>query len=130
MSFKLNTVTGKDYLTLDYEGFRQMMIDRLKERLPEYTDFSETDMGIVLIELTAHGLDILSYYKDRQSLECFLPTARERKNVIMHCKTYFGYNLAGATPAIFVQIFEKNIGEESRQGQIKMIFLMVMHVLT
>ena len=83
MSFKLNTVTGKDYLTLDYEGFRQMMIDRLKERLPEYTDFSETDMGIVLIELTAHGLDILSYYKDRQSLECFLPTARERKNVIM-----------------------------------------------
>ena len=106
MSFKLNTVTGKDYLTLDYEGFRQMMIDRLKERLPEYTDFSETDMGIVLIELTAYGLDIISYYKDRQALECFLPTARERKNVIMHCKTYFGYTLAGATPAIFVQVFE------------------------
>ena len=106
MSLKLNTVTGKDYLTLDYEGFRQMMIDRLKERLPEYTDYSETDMGVVLIELTSHGLDILSYYKDRQALECFLPTARERKNVIMHCKTYFGYNLAGATPAVFVQVFE------------------------
>ena len=106
MSLKLNTVTGKDYLTLDYEGFRQMMIERLKERLPEYTDFSETDMGIVLIELTAYGLDIISYYKDRQALECFLPTARERKNVIMHCKTYFGYTLAGATPAIFVQVFE------------------------
>ena len=112
MSLKLNTVTGKDYLTLDYEGFRQMMIDRLKERLPEYTDYSETDMGIVLIELTAYGLDIISYYKDRQALECFLPTARERKNVIMHCKTYFGYNLAGATPAIFVQIFEKDTGAE------------------
>lgn len=112
MSFKLNTVTGKDYLTLDYEGFRQMMIDRLKERLPEYTDFSETDMGIVLIELTAYGLDIISYYKDRQALECFLPTARERKNVIMHCKTYFGYTLAGATPAIFVQVFEKEVGSE------------------
>lgn len=112
MSLKLNTVTGKDYLTLDYEGFRQMMIDRLKERLPEYTDYSETDMGIVLIELTAHGLDIISYYKDRQALECFLPTARERKNVIMHCKTYFGYTLAGATPAIFVQIFEKDTGAE------------------
>lgn len=106
MSLKLNTVTGKDYLTLDYEGFRQMMIDRLKERLPEYTDYSETDMGIVLIELTAYGLDIISYYKDRQALECFLPTARERKNVIRHCKTYFGYTLAGATPAIFVQVFE------------------------
>lgn len=105
MSFKLNPKEGVDYLTLDYEGFRQMMIDRLKVRLPEYTDYSETDMGIVLIELTSHGLDILSYYKDRQALECFLPTARERKNVIMHCKL-FGYTLDSATPSKFVQVFE------------------------
>ena len=105
MNFKLNTKTGVDYLTLDYEGFRQMMIDRLKEKLPEYTDYSETDMGVVLIELTAHGLDILSYYKDRQALECFLPTARERKNVIMHCKL-FGYSLESAIPSKFVQVFE------------------------
>ena len=105
MSFRLNPKEGVDYLTLDYEGFRQMMIDRLKEKLPEYTDYSETDMGIVLIELTAHGLDILSYYKDRQALECFLPTARERKNVIMHCKL-FGYTLDSAIPSKFIQVFE------------------------
>lgn len=106
MAFKLNVKEGVDYLTLDYEGFRQMMIDRLKEKLPEYTDYSETDMGVILIELLAHGLDIVAYYKDRQALECFLPTARERKNVIALCKTYFGYTLTGATPAIFVQIFQ------------------------
>ena len=105
MSFKLNTKTGVDYLTLDYEGFRQMMIDRLKERLPEYTDYSETDMGVILIELLSHGLDILSYYKDRQALECFLPTARERKNVMTLCKN-FGYTLHSATPSKFIQIFE------------------------
>lgn len=105
MSFRLNPKEGVDYLTLDYEGFRQMMIDRLKEKLPEYTDYSETDMGIVLIELIAHGLDILSYYKDRQALECFLSTARERKNVIMHCKL-FGYNLDSAIPSKFIQVFE------------------------
>lgn len=104
MSFKLNAKAGVDYLTLDYEGFRQMMIDRLKVNLPEYTDYSETDMGVVLIELAAHGLDIISYYKDRQALECFLPTARERKNVIMHCKL-FGYTLDSATPSKFVQVF-------------------------
>lgn len=108
MAFKLNVKEGVDYLTLDYEGFRQMMIDRLKEKLPEYTDYSETDMGIILIELLAHGLDIIAYYKDRQALECFLPTARERKNVMLHCKTYFGYTLTGATPSIFVQVFETN----------------------
>ena len=105
MSFKLNSKTGVDYLTLDYEGFRQMMIDQLKYKLPEYTDYSETDMGVVLIELAAHGLDIVSYYKDRQALECFLPTARERRNVIMHCKL-FGYSLDSAIPSKFVQVFE------------------------
>ena len=105
MNFKLSIKEGVDYLTLDYEGFRQMMINRLKERLPEYTDYSETDMGVVLIELTAHGLDILSYYKDRQALECFLETARERRSVIMHCRN-FGYTLDSATPSKFIQIFE------------------------
>lgn len=109
MSFYLSAKEGNDYLTLDYEGFRAMMINKLKERLPEYTDFSETDMGVILIELTAHGLDILSYYKDRQALECFLPTARERKNVITHCKM-FGYTLDSATPAMFLQVFDKPEG--------------------
>lgn len=101
----LNIKLGTDYLTLDYEGFRQMMIDKLKTKLPEYTDFSETDMGIVLVELLSHGLDIVSYYKDRQVLECFLETARERKNVMTHSKM-FGYSMSSATPSKFIQVFE------------------------
>ena len=54
-----------DYTNKDYESFRQDMIVRLQQKIPEYTDTSESDFGIVLIELLAHGLDILSYYNDR-----------------------------------------------------------------
>ena len=48
-----------DYTNKDYESFRQDMIVRLQQKIPEYTDTSESDFGIVLIELLAHGLDIL-----------------------------------------------------------------------
>lgn len=68
-----------DYSTRDYEGFRNDMIEMLKKKIPEYSDFSQSDAGIVLIELLAHGLDILSFYNDVVANEVFLSTARERK---------------------------------------------------
>ena len=46
-----------DYSTRDYEGFRTDMITGLQKRIPEYTDVSQSDAGIVILELLAHGLD-------------------------------------------------------------------------
>lgn len=94
-----------DYSTRDYEGFRQDLIDLLKQKIPEYTDFSQSDAGIVLIELLAHGLDILSYYNDVVANEVFLPTAKDRESVIKLCRL-IGYELSNATPAKFYQVFE------------------------
>ena len=39
-----------DYTTGDYKGFKLLMIDALQERLPDYTDTSETDAGMVILE--------------------------------------------------------------------------------
>jgi len=94
-----------DYSTRDYEGFRNDMIEMLKKKLPEYSDFSQSDAGIVLIELLAHGLDILSFYNDVVANEVFLSTARERES-IMKLVGYIGYNLRYSTPAKFKQVFE------------------------
>ena len=70
-----------DYRTRDYEGFRAEMIRRLKEKMPEYTDFSSSDAGIVILELLAEGLDVLSYYNEVVANE-FSETYYERENVI------------------------------------------------
>src|SRR5262245_8274392 len=87
-----------DYLARDYASFRQALLDLIPSKLPEWSDRSEVDFGIVLIELFAYMADILSYYQDRIANEAFLATAQERESVIQHLRL-IGYELAGAAPA-------------------------------
>lgn len=95
-----------DYATKDYEGFRQLMLDLIPQYAPEWTDTSQSDFGVVLIELLANGLDILSYYQDKNFNESFLATAKTRKAVINLCRM-LGYELAHQTPAIHKIEFTK-----------------------
>ena len=94
-----------DYTTRDYEGFRNDMIELLKQKIPEYSDFSQSDMGVVLIELLAHGLDIVSYYNDKVANEIFPDTAVERESIIKHCRR-LGYELKNSIPSRFYQVFK------------------------
>src|SRR5271157_130899 len=87
-----------DYLARDYNSFRQALIDLIPAKLPEWTDRSEADFGIVLIELFSYMADILSYYQDRLANEAFLTTAQERRAVIQHLRL-IGYEMAPAAPA-------------------------------
>jgi uncharacterized phage protein gp47/JayE len=79
------TTTGRqrviDYVTKDYDGFRQAMLNQIPLRLPNWTDRSESDFGVVLIELFAYVADLLSYYQDRVANEAFLGTATQRRSV-------------------------------------------------
>lgn len=101
----MNYRNNVDYTTRDYEGFRNDMIELLKKKIPEYSDFSQSDMGIVLIELLAHGLDVLSYYNDKVANEIFPDTAVERESIIKHCRR-LGYELKNAIPSRFYQVFK------------------------
>ncbi len=98
---------ANDYVTKDYEGFRQLMLDLIPQYAPEWTDTSQSDFGVVLIELLANGLDILSYYQDKNFNESFLATAKTRKAVINLCRM-LGYELAHQTPAIHKIEFTKD----------------------
>lgn len=70
-----------DYVTKDYEGFKQAMLGQIPVLLPNWTDRSESDFGVVLIELFAYVADILSYYQDRVANEAYLATATQRRSV-------------------------------------------------
>ena len=100
-----NSMFGKALDIRDYEGYKYDMIKKLKKKVPEYTDFSESDMGIVLIELLANQLDMLSYYQEVIAGENFLDTAQERESVVKKCRT-LGYKLKESTPSVFKQVFE------------------------
>jgi uncharacterized phage protein gp47/JayE len=94
-----------DYATKDYEGFKQDMLELIPQKLPEWTDRSDNDAGIVLLELLAYQLEKLSYYNDRVANEVFLSTATQRRSVINHCKL-IGYELGWHKSARYQQVFE------------------------
>ena len=94
-----------DYTSRDYEAFRELMIQKLKEIMPEYTDTSETDAGIVILEALANGLDILSLYLDVIANDVILPTTQDRSIAVIlaRCLGYIPYNqTASEYPQVFV----------------------------
>ena len=95
---------GIDYTSKDYESFRNDMIKQLGIKMPEYTDIRQSDAGIVILELLAQGLDIISYYQDVIANEAFLVTEEQRSNALKWCRI-LGYNPKPSTPSEFKQVF-------------------------
>ena len=98
---------GIDYTSRDYASIKQDMIDMLQKKIPEYTDTSETDAGIVLLECFAMGIDIVSFYLDNQANETMLYTCEQRKNALNWCRI-LGYTPQPTLPAKVMQVFTLN----------------------
>ena len=93
-----------DYTSRDYEAYRNLMIEKLQEKIPEYTDTSETDAGIVIIEALANGLDILSLYSDIIANDILLPTTKDRKIAVTLARN-LGYTPYNQTASEYQQVF-------------------------
>ena len=70
------------YAAKDYEAIRQELIDRIPTITDRWTDFNASDLGMTLLELFCGVADMLAFYLDNQANEAYLPTARQRQNVI------------------------------------------------
>lgn len=93
-----------DYTSRDYEAFRELLIQKLQEKMPEYTDTSETDAGIVILEALANGLDILSLYLDVIANDVILLTTQDRKIAVALAKC-LGYSPYNQTASEYQQVF-------------------------
>lgn len=81
-----------EYINKDYESIRQELLAKVPQLTDRWTDFNHSDLGVVLLELFCGVGDMLAYYLDAQAAEAFLPTARQRQNVINLCNL-IGYQL-------------------------------------
>lgn len=104
MSSYRTPTEGIDYSSKDYDGFKDLMIKVLQRKMPEYTDTSETDAGIVIIEALANGLDILSLYQDIIANDVFLSTTQDRSLATIIAKT-LGYTPYNQTASRYKQVF-------------------------
>ena len=87
-----------DYTDLGYEALRAAMLERARDSLPEWTDFSENDLGVLLVELFAYASDITLYYQSRIAQNLFPETADE-PDAIVQLLRLIGYELHPPTPA-------------------------------
>ncbi|GAA0984493.1 putative baseplate assembly protein [Acrocarpospora macrocephala] len=122
-SFKVNCDSGLDcavpghrhpppepsprlsYLAKDYASFRRLLLDRLSETIPDWTERSPADLGIVLVELLAYAGDHLSYFQDSVATEAYLGTARRRPSVRRHARLV-GYPMHEGASARAWLVFE------------------------
>jgi hypothetical protein len=102
-----------DYLAKDYAGFRQALIDFIPTRLPAWTERSEADIGMMLLELFAATADTLSYMQDRVANEAFLATASQRRSVAAHL-ALLGYAMDEGAAALTWLQFQVNARAELR----------------
>ena len=87
-----------DYTDLGYDALRAAMLERARDRLPEWTDFSENDLGVLLVELFAYASDITLYYQSRIAQNLFPETADEPEAIVQLLRL-LGYELHPPTPA-------------------------------
>jgi Baseplate J-like protein len=75
-----------DYLSRDYAGLRQLLLDRLTTVAPAWTDRNAADTGVTVVEIFAYLGDLLAAAQDAVSAEAYLGTARRRVSVARHAR--------------------------------------------
>lgn len=98
-----------DYTSKDYASLRDTLLALATDKLPEWTDHSPNDLGVLLLELFAHVGDALFYHQDRIAAESFLETAIERRSVVQLLRL-IGYELRPplAASADLTLVFDGN----------------------
>lgn len=88
-----------DYTDKDYESLRRALLTFASLRLPEWTDRSPADFGMLMVDLFAYMGDVVLYYQDRLANEAFLGSAQERSSILAHL-ALIGYRLAPPVAAL------------------------------
>jgi len=93
-----------DYTSLDWLSFLSDMVDKIPQLTPEWTDYSPSDQGMVVLELVSFILDALSYRCDVIANEAYIQTAVLRKSVLNLAKM-IDYTPAPAVSAVTYLLF-------------------------
>ncbi|HEB97433.1 MAG TPA: hypothetical protein ENI96_13505 [Sedimenticola thiotaurini] len=67
-----------DYLARDFDSFRHLLINAMRQRVPEWEPSSEADLDQVILDLLAADGDEICDFQDRVMQEACLGRARKR----------------------------------------------------
>jgi hypothetical protein len=104
-----------DYMAKDYNSFRQTMITRMSQRVPEWEATSEADLDVVIAELFSVAADELSDYQDRVMNEAYLASSRKRVSIARHSRLmdYHIHQGSQASTWLALEIGHDGVGQKS-----------------
>jgi len=74
--------TWVTYLDRSYKAIKASLITRMKTLVPEITDFSESNIYVIIISSFAGLVEQLNYYIDNVARESFISTARRYSSMV------------------------------------------------
>lgn len=93
-----------NYLAKDYGSFRTVLLDRIRQLVPNWGGTAEADIGVALAEVLAYVGDYLSYQQDAVATEAYLETARSRISLRRHARLVDYFVHDGANARAWVQV--------------------------
>lgn len=88
-----------DYTAREFATLKQALSDYIKATEPTlWTDFFESNLGVILVDVIAYVGDILSFSIDRVAQEVNLATCKRYASALRYAKSV-GYRPSGPTPA-------------------------------
>jgi len=88
----MDTPVSIDYTNKDFASLRQAMLALARYRLPEWTDQSPADLGMVLLDMFAYMGDVILYYQDRIANNLF-PLPMTERRAAQHLLRLIGYEM-------------------------------------
>lgn len=96
MSKKLN------YYSRNFADFRTELINFVRQYYPNiFSDFNDSSIGTMLIELNAGVADVLSFHTDRMFQETQIDYAQEKRSLLALARTY-GLKIPNKRPSITI----------------------------
>jgi hypothetical protein len=75
-----------DYLARDFDSIKHVLINAMRERVPDWQPTSEADLDLVILDLLAADADELCDFQDRVMQEAYLGLARKRVSLARHAR--------------------------------------------
>lgn len=91
-----------NYYSRNFADFRTELINFVRQYYPEiFSDFNDSSIGTMLIELNAGVADVLSFHTDRMFQETQLDYAQEKRSLLAIARTY-GLKIPNKRPSITI----------------------------
>jgi hypothetical protein len=92
----IQTLNRAKYSGLDFDTIFDDLRAEVQLRYgANFNDFALSQLGVMLLDMMAYGLDSLSFYQDRRASDLFLATARTRASVSKLTRQ-LGYKMGAA----------------------------------